>query len=105
MRLKKDGIVPFVCLDHGMTMSMYYPDPDGNGVEIQFDTFGDWRTSKEWMWASQEFGDNPIGEYFDPDQIVEVHKAGADGKEIHERARKGEYRPEVVPEVYLPELW
>jgi len=34
-RLKEEGIVPFMCLDHGITMSMYYADPEGNGVEIQ----------------------------------------------------------------------
>jgi len=54
-RLRDAGIRPVVCLDHGMTMSMYYQDPDGNGVEIQVDVFDDWAVSKEWMWASQEF--------------------------------------------------
>ena len=58
-RLAAEGIRPFLNLDHGMTMSMYYQDPEGNGVEIQVDAFGDWSKSKEWMWASQEFGDNP----------------------------------------------
>jgi len=104
-RMKNHGIVPFVCLDHGMTMSMYYIDPDGNAVEIQFDTFGAWQDSKEWMWASQEFGNNPIGEFFDPDQIVAEREAGLSGDEIHQNARKGKYRPDEVPEIYLPELW
>ena len=58
-RLAEKGIRPFLNLDHGMTMSMYYQDPEGNGVEIQFDTFGSWKKSKEWMWASQEFSANP----------------------------------------------
>ena len=39
-RLKSDGIVPHGCLDHGMTTSFYYVDPDGNSVELQCDNFG-----------------------------------------------------------------
>ena len=88
-----------------MTMSMYYQDPEGNGVEIQFDTFGSWTKSKEWMWASQEFSANPIGEYFDPEQLVAARNAGLDAAEIHRRARAGEYVPDVIPQVHLPELW
>lgn len=104
-RLAAVGIKPFLNLDHGMTMSMYYQDPEGNGVEIQVDAFGDWSKSKEWMWASQEFSDNPIGEFFDPDQLVEARNSGLDWEEIHRRARAGEYMPAVIPEVHLPELW
>ena len=35
LRLKAQGIVPDFCLDHGMTFSYYYRDPDGNHVELQ----------------------------------------------------------------------
>ena len=104
-RLAARGIRPFLNLDHGMTMSMYYQDPEGNGVEIQFDTFGDWSKSKEWMWASQEFGANPIGEFFDPDKIVEARNSGLEWSEIHQRARAGDYVPAEIPDVHLPELW
>lgn len=104
-RLAAEGIRPFLNLDHGMTMSMYYQDPEGNGVEIQVDAFGDWSKSKEWMWASQEFGDNPIGAPFDPDRLVAARAAGLGFDEIHRRTREGEYAPAVVPEVFLAELW
>lgn len=40
-RLKGEGIVPHACLDHGLTMSFYYLDPDGNSLELQYDLFGD----------------------------------------------------------------
>ena len=33
LRLKEAGIVPPLCLDHGMTLSYYYADPDGNFVD------------------------------------------------------------------------
>jgi len=105
MRLRDLGIVPFLNLDHGMTISMYYQDPEGNGVEIQVDAFGDWSKSKEWMWASEEFDANPIGKHFDPEQLVAAREAGVDVPEIHRRAREGLYEPSVIPEVYLPELW
>jgi len=32
-------------LDHGMTISLYYLDPDGNLLELQVDSFGDWAAS------------------------------------------------------------
>src|SRR3954447_24123555 len=35
VRLHDAGIVPALCLDHGMTLSYYYADPDGNNVELQ----------------------------------------------------------------------
>lgn len=105
IRLRDEGIVPFLNLDHGMTMSMYYQDPEGNGVEIQVDGFGDWSRGKEWMWASDEFGANPIGVYFDPEKIVAARTAGLDFQEIHRRARNAEYEPAVKPDVHLPELW
>lgn len=104
-RLAADGIEPFLNLDHGMTMSMYYQDPEGNGVEIQVDNFGDWNRSKEFMWATQEFADNPIGEYFDPAKVAAARAGGLGHDEIHVRARAGEYCPEVIPDVHLPELW
>lgn len=104
-RLRDEGIVPFLNLDHGMTISSYYQDPEGNGVEIQVDAFGDWVRSKEFMWASEEFGQNPIGRHFDPEKMVAARRDGLSWEEIHRRAREGEYEPEVIPEVYLPELW
>ena len=105
VRLRAEGIQPFLALDHGMTMSIYYADPDGNGVEIQVDTFGDWKKSRSWMYFSLEFADNPIGAHFDPDKLVEARESGLDFEEIHERARAGEYTPAVIPDIYLPEVF
>ena len=42
-RMRDEGIVPAFSLDHGITMSLYYKDPDGNFVELQSDNFGDWK--------------------------------------------------------------
>lgn len=90
-RLKRFGLEPFVCLDHGMTMSMYYQDPEGARVEIQVDAFGDWSKSISWMYFSSEFGENPIGHHFDPQQILEAYESGMSQEEVHARARKREF--------------
>jgi catechol 2,3-dioxygenase len=105
VRLRDDGIVPFASVDHGLTMSLYYVDPEGNGVEIQVDNFGDWGASKEWTWASREFAENPIGSFFDPDEVVARAVGGMTHQEIHERAYAGEYFPVNPPKSFLlPEV-
>ncbi len=106
VRLKSLGILPFLTLDHGITMSLYYQDPDGNGVELQVDAFGDWADSTEWIAYSAEFAENPIGTYFDPDKLVEARASGMSFEEIHQRTRAGEFEPAVIPEdIFLPEAW
>lgn len=104
VRLREAGIRPFLNLDHGMTISLYYQDPDGNGVEIQVDAFGDWAKSTSFMYSSAEFADNPIGAHFDPDKMAADWEAGVTFAEIHERARRGEYAPAVIPDIYLPDI-
>jgi catechol-2,3-dioxygenase len=93
LRLRTAGIEPDVCIDHGMTLSYYYKDPDGNHVELQTDVFGDWAASKEWMHTSPEFHANPIGVFVDPAQIAERAAAGDPFAEIHRRAMAGELSP------------
>ena len=96
-RLKAEGIKPHMTLDHGLTMSFYYVDPDGNSVELQYDNFGDWEKSKEWMKTAPEFADNPIGVPVDPEKMIEARKGGASAEEIHERAYAGEWPTEFDP--------
>ena len=68
---------PLMVLDHGMTLSFYFLDPDGNRVELQADNFGDRKRSTEWMRTAPEFAANPIGVPVDPDAIVTARRAGA----------------------------
>ena len=35
-RMRELGIKPHMSLDHGITTSFYYVDPDGNSVELLF---------------------------------------------------------------------
>jgi catechol-2,3-dioxygenase len=102
LRLREEGIEPDICLDHGMTVSYYYTDPDGNRVELQIDVFGDWATSKQWMRTSPDFEANPIGVFVDPAKVAAASAAGEALSEIHRRAMAGELAPETPP-VELPQ--
>ena len=78
LRLREAGITPDICLDHGMTFSYYYKDPDGNYVELQCDIFGDWAKSSEWMRVSEEFHSNPMGTFVDPALVAAGRHRGRD---------------------------
>jgi catechol 2,3-dioxygenase len=90
-RLKKEGILPGACLDHGPTLSFYYIDPDANLVELQADNYGDWEASTDFVRNDQRFMADPIGRFIDPEQIVAARREGLTPWEIHERAFRGDY--------------
>lgn len=97
LRLREKGITPEICIDHGMTFSYYYRDPDGNHVELQCDNFGDWTASKQWMIDSDEFHANPIGQFVDPEKVSAAAAEGQSFAEIHRRASAGELAPAQAP--------
>lgn len=80
-RLKAVGITPVATINHGMTTSMYYRDPDGNKVELQIDNFPD-AESLHAFFKSADFARNPIGVDFDPDELARRHHAGEPAAEI-----------------------
>ena len=102
-RMKEEGITPAFSLHHGLTISIYYRDPEGNHVELQSDTFGDWAKSTEWMRTSADFRDNPIGTFFDPEKVLEAHHGGASFATLSPQMRQGAFKPDVIPEIGLPE--
>ncbi len=75
-RLRDIGVTPVIRLRHGMTLSMYYEDPDGNRSEFQIDLLGPDEANT--FMASDAFEANPIGEEFDPDEVLRAHRAGED---------------------------
>jgi catechol 2,3-dioxygenase len=101
-RLRKAGIEPAFCLDHGMTISLYYRDPEGNFVELQSDVFGDWAKSSDFMRRSPDFAADPIGTFFDPARVYEALKSGADFKTLQKSMRAGGYLPDKLPDIGLP---
>ena len=101
-RVAEKGIRPAFCLDHGLTCSMYYQDPDGNYVEIQSDNFGDWAKSTEFMRTSQDFATNPIGTPFDPERVHQAHKEGRSFAELQRGMRAGDFAPEGGFDLGMP---
>lgn len=80
-RLKGEGIVPFWCINHGMSTSMYYRDPDGNEIELQIDNFPSMEECKAWF-ASEAFAANPLGVQFDPDVLARKLRDGVPESEL-----------------------
>lgn len=76
-RLKKEGIIPASCINHGFTTSLYYHDPDGNEVELACDNFDTKEEINEWF-ANGAFDRNFVGVPFDPDEMVVRHADGVD---------------------------
>jgi len=92
------GYEPHVAVHHGMTLSFYYVDPDGNSVELQADVFGDWKKSKAFMRESAEFKADPVGKFVDPANMIAARAAGVKEQEMLRRAYAGEYAPAVPPD-------
>src|SRR5215831_14991787 len=101
-RMRDEGIVPAFSLDHGITMSLYYKDPEGNFVELQSDNFGDWKRSTEWMRTSADFRSNPIGTFFDPEKVYQAYASGQSFAELQPAIRAGRFLPDSIPSVGLP---
>lgn len=80
-RLKSRSILPFYCIDHGPSVSLYYRDPDSNQVEFQVDNYSD-REAALAFFASQEFADNQAGIEFDPDVVVKLIADGVPEKDL-----------------------
>jgi catechol-2,3-dioxygenase len=80
-QLKTRGIKPYWCVHHGITVSMYYADPDGNQMEFQVDCFGSNEDANAYM-AGPHFAANPIGVEYDPDEWLAKLRAGTSPAEF-----------------------
>ncbi|KAL2783259.1 Glyoxalase/Bleomycin resistance protein/Dihydroxybiphenyl dioxygenase [Aspergillus keveii] len=85
---KAQGILPDWVVNHGLSTSMYYLDPDGNQAEVLVDNFDTSEEAIAYM-ASPEFQENPIGVEFDPEEFVRKVRNGVDEKEIKTRPNIG----------------
>lgn len=84
-QLKEKGIVPYWCVHHGVTMSMYYGDPDGNQMELQVDAFESMDDADAFM-RGPHFATNPIGVEYDPEEVLAKIRAGTPGSAFLRRA-------------------
>ncbi|KAK5047414.1 hypothetical protein LTR84_006510 [Exophiala bonariae] len=89
LKQRKVPVVPLWCVNHGMTTSMYYHDPDGNKVELQVDNFDTPEEADSFM-SSPLFIQNPVGTDFNPDEWSErilssMNTDGSEGLSAKER--------------------
>jgi catechol-2,3-dioxygenase len=80
-QLKQQGITPYWCIHHGVTVSMYYADPDGNQMEFQVDSYPSNEEANAFM-ESPHFAANPIGVEYDPDEWIERIRSGTPASEF-----------------------
>jgi catechol-2,3-dioxygenase len=66
--LKSRGILPTKSIRQGTTLSLYYCDLDGNGLEFQVDLMKAKGADK--FMRGLAFADNPVGEPFDPEGVA-----------------------------------
>ncbi|MEO8924542.1 MAG: VOC family protein, partial [Caldimonas sp.] len=74
-QLKELGITPYWCIHHGVTVSMYYADPDRNQMEFQVDSYASNDDANAFM-EGPNFAENPIGVEFDPEAWLPRLRAG-----------------------------
>lgn len=93
---KARGILPFWCVNHGPTTSIYYQDPDGNQIETQVDNFPTVAEATAFM-MSPEFAENPIGADFTPEELIEKLQNGEEEKVLKKRGYVGPRGIESMP--------
>jgi len=74
-QLNEKDIEPYWCVHHGMTVSMYYADPDGNQMEFQVDAFDTGKEAQEFMRGPVN-AENPVGVEYDPEDWLAQAKTG-----------------------------
>lgn len=76
-QLKAIGVMPYWRLHHGVTVSLYYADPDGNQMEFQVDAYPTVDEANGFM-KGPGFDTNPIGVEFNPDELLQKVRSGVD---------------------------
>lgn len=85
--MKAKGVHPYWTINHGMTLSAYYRDPDGNQVETQVDAMS--MDEAGAFMNGPLFAANPIGIDVDFDDLIGRYRAGTPGREILDYAKAG----------------
>jgi catechol-2,3-dioxygenase len=82
--LAGQGIEPAVPIQHGVTTSLYYRDPDGNFVELQIDNFATPDEATRYM-EGPEYDSDAVGPSFDVQRMVAARRAGTPVAELTTR--------------------
>lgn len=81
-RLAALGIKPRWPINHGMTVSFYYQDPDGNNLELQIDSFPTTEELQNYFENDPDYAANPLGAEFDPEEMIRRYEAGVPHSEL-----------------------
>ena len=79
-RLKGMGIDPYWRIHHGITLSLYYRDPDGNRMEFQVDSLTV-DEANAYM-QTDAFAENPAGVEIDPEILLAQFRSGVPEQEL-----------------------
>ena len=74
-RLKELGVAPYWRVHHGVTLSLYYRDPDGNRMEFQVDCCANAQEAHAFM-NGERFAANPIGVEVDFEALLAEYRSG-----------------------------
>jgi catechol-2,3-dioxygenase len=104
-KLRDLGRKPAFSVNHGPTLSFYYQDPDGNGVELMVDRFATAEEAQDFI--DRYFDANPIGVDCDPEDLLARMRAGASDEELlfyDDRMPPAipEFQPMKIDEVLAP---
>ena len=80
-RLKQAGITPYWEVHHGVTLSVYYRDPDGNRMEFQVDCFPNAEAAHTFM-HSDTFAASPAGVNIDANALLAQYRDGTSVEEL-----------------------
>ncbi|KAK7440905.1 hypothetical protein CaCOL14_001971 [Colletotrichum acutatum] len=67
---KAGGIEPHLCLNHGVTTSLYYRDPDGNQIETMIENYDN--PEDVWKHMNRLDPSNTRGVRFDPKDLLRL---------------------------------
>ena len=81
---KARNILPHWSINHGMSTSMYYFDPDENEFEMQVDNFDSAEEAHEFM-ITPEYTQNPIAVDMVVDDFIQSVRSGEDEANIKRR--------------------
>jgi len=97
---KARGILPHWPVNHGMSTSMYYSDPDGNEFEMKVNNFDTSEEAVAFM-ATHEYAQNPIGVDIDIDEFLRRVRSGEDEAAIKKRPEIGQRLSRYENSIYF----
>ncbi|KAK2757151.1 biphenyl-2,3-diol 1,2-dioxygenase 2 [Colletotrichum kahawae] len=89
---KEADITPKICLNHGVTTSLYYTDPDGNNIEAQIEAYNDPEDVQRHMKALDPTNIKAVK--FDPEELLRRVDAGEDNESLRKAGLLG---PQPAP--------